>query len=376
MPLNSSSVTTDSERELERAFGGNAGEFISWSVGSLAEFVSFNKTQRRKLAVVTSGGTAVPMERNAVRFLDNFSTGSRGSACAEVLLTTFQDYSVIFLGRKGAKMPFTRHLVDAAEGTAMGFAPAGEGRPGVVELRDTQAANAVTNLRAAIGNRRLHSISFTTVQEYLFSLKCISEQVKSLGRDVTYVLAAAVSDFYMPRSRISEHKIQSSGGGITLVLDRVPKCLGMLARIWASDAYVASFKVSISPAAYQSNLGTTCALLSDISYFSSRHVRYGMATHQLETDESILIEKAKRALSTYGVDMVFANTLEARYDIVRLVISDANREDHQHEIEKCIPVDESGVTILRRGHHSDIECSMMEALVKGHLAHRKRFADT
>jgi phosphopantothenate---cysteine ligase (ATP) len=270
MSLDTSSVTSDNESELERAFGGCAGEFISWSVGSLAEFVSINKGQSRKLAVVTSGGTAVPMERNAVRFLDNFSTGSRGSACAEVLLTTFPDYAVIFLGRKGAKMPFTRHLVDAAEGTAAGFRPADDGRPGIVELHDTQAANAVSNLRAAISNRRLHSISFTTVQEYLFSLKCISEQIKVLGRDVMYVLAAAVSDFYMPNSRISEHKIQSSGGGITLVLDRVPKCLGTLARIWASDAYVASFKVSISDSRMLKLFRyISCVVGADLSEFPS-----------------------------------------------------------------------------------------------------------
>jgi phosphopantothenate---cysteine ligase (ATP) len=75
-----------------------------------------------------------------------------------------------------------------------------------------------------------------------------------------YALAAAVSAFLMAKSRISEHNIQSSGDGVTLVFDRVTKCLGMLARTWAFDEYVASFK--------------------------------------LETDENILVEKAGRALST------------------------------------------------------------------------------
>jgi hypothetical protein len=98
-----------------------------------------------------------------------------------------------------------------------------------------------------------------------------------------------------------------------------------------------------------------------------------MTTDQLETDESILVEKARRALSTYGVDMVFANTLESRYDIVRLIMSDADREDHQHEIETCTPADEPGVTTVRRGHQSNIEFSMMNALVKAHSAHVERF---
>ena len=32
-----------------------------------------------KLVFLTSGGTKVPLEQNCVRFIDNFSTGTRGS---------------------------------------------------------------------------------------------------------------------------------------------------------------------------------------------------------------------------------------------------------------------------------------------------------
>lgn len=35
------------------------------------------------MVVLTSGGTRVPLERNCVRFLDNFSTGTRGSRLCE-----------------------------------------------------------------------------------------------------------------------------------------------------------------------------------------------------------------------------------------------------------------------------------------------------
>ena len=38
---------------------------------------------RRKIVLVTSGGTVVPLERQTVRYLDNFSTGSRGAFSAE-----------------------------------------------------------------------------------------------------------------------------------------------------------------------------------------------------------------------------------------------------------------------------------------------------
>ena len=37
------------------------------------------------VALVSSGGTAVPLEKQMVRFLDNFSSGGRGSACAAAL---------------------------------------------------------------------------------------------------------------------------------------------------------------------------------------------------------------------------------------------------------------------------------------------------
>ncbi len=44
-----------------------------------------------------SGGTTVPMEHNTVRFVDNFSAGTRGSASAEYFLAS--GYPVIFLYR-------------------------------------------------------------------------------------------------------------------------------------------------------------------------------------------------------------------------------------------------------------------------------------
>jgi hypothetical protein len=58
-----------------------------------------------------------------------------------------------------------------------------------------------------------------------------------------FYLAAAVSDFYVPKSKRSEHKIQSAGGGLTLELAPVPKVMGLLRSTWASDAFVCSFKL-------------------------------------------------------------------------------------------------------------------------------------
>ncbi len=66
----------------------------------------------KKVVLVTSGETTVPFEKNTVRFLDNFSQGTRGSASTERFLATEEDamegYSVIFLYRQGSLRPFHR----------------------------------------------------------------------------------------------------------------------------------------------------------------------------------------------------------------------------------------------------------------------------
>lgn len=41
---------------------------------------------KRPIACVTSGGTTVPLERNCVRFIDNFSAGTRGAMSTEQFL--------------------------------------------------------------------------------------------------------------------------------------------------------------------------------------------------------------------------------------------------------------------------------------------------
>lgn len=41
---------------------------------------------KRPIACVTSGGTTVPLERNCVRFIDNFSAGTRGAKSTEQFL--------------------------------------------------------------------------------------------------------------------------------------------------------------------------------------------------------------------------------------------------------------------------------------------------
>ena len=53
------------------------------SVKNLSTFVATSIQQQRKIVIITSGGTTVPLEKNTVRFIDNFSTGARGATSAE-----------------------------------------------------------------------------------------------------------------------------------------------------------------------------------------------------------------------------------------------------------------------------------------------------
>jgi len=180
--------------------------------------------------------------------------------------------------------------------------------------------------KASDGGRRLLSVPFTTVFEYLALLRVFSQALggttaaAAAGRQIAIddtvastspsskevvsgggsggvgsralvVLAAAVSDFFIPKARMATDKIQSGGGGggassagLTVQFSSVPKMLGLLKSEWAPQATVVSFK--------------------------------------LETNENVLLAKAAGALRDYGVDLVAANNLATYREKVTLVTRD------------------------------------------------------
>ena len=95
-------------------------------------------------------------------------------------------------------------------------------------------------------NNRLLLLDFVTVNDYLFQLRLLAHCLQHSGGAALFYLAAAVSDFHIPQSRMSEHKIQSMGGGdtLTIVMDPVPKFLSHLVKKWAPFATIISFKVT------------------------------------------------------------------------------------------------------------------------------------
>ncbi len=89
-----------------------------------------------------------------------------------------------------------------------------------------------------------------SVSDYLWRLRELCEALQPHGTRAMVVLAAAVSDFYIPVDAMSEHKIQSGQHSQHLVLHlaAVPKMLGEIKQHWCPEATLVSFKLETDPA--------------------------------------------------------------------------------------------------------------------------------
>ena len=253
-------------------------------------------SSHEKLVFVTSGGTIAPFEKNIVRFMDNFSTGLRGSSSSEHFLK--KGYHVIFLHRQGSLCPFHRYLPSSQELiNALQTENGSETQSGKLYLRledDTALRRALADIAAV--QKQLLLVQFKTLDDYFHLLKGICCMLKPFKENVIVYSAAAVSDFYFPFSKMPEHKIQSDSEGLTLYLESVPKLLKTLVNDWVNNAFVVSFK--------------------------------------LETNEKILVHKAHTALRTSNHQVVIANALETRKTKVIVVTHDNDFTIELSEEEK------------------------------------------
>ncbi|BHF61754.1 hypothetical protein SprV_0100473000 [Sparganum proliferum] len=302
-----------------------------WALASarVADFVGRHRGHR--IVLVTSGGTTAPLELNTVRFIDNFSTGQRGAVSAEYFLKA--GYAVIFLHRRYSFVPFMHRISRGVKATYS--SPTTTTTTTAVD-NDTATTTteedcgpedgAVQELVTLVADHtrdftkfrdRLLLLEFFTVEEYMVKLRWLCRLVllqqppppppKPLEDDGDVArlrtpppppppliyLAAAVSDFFIPRDRLPRHKLHAGGveqagtadaaavavqvgadGSLTVHLSPVPKTLGLLTRSWARGAFVVSFK--------------------------------------LETDKEVLLTRAKQALEKYQTHVVVANLLHTR----------------------------------------------------------------
>ncbi|VDD90875.1 unnamed protein product [Enterobius vermicularis] len=276
-----------------------------FNVEEVKEFLERNKD--RKIALVTSGGTKVPLEKHVVRFIDNFSMGTRGAASTEQLLEN--GYAVLFFHRTESLKPYSRkfgNLFEKLEVDASGTVNV-KSMPGLVD-----AVKKYNTFES-----RLLMIPFQNILYYLETLKQLCSLLSPYGRSVLVYLAAAVSDFYISSENLPVHKI-ASNQNLKLSLDVVPKIIKNLVCDLVPEAFVVSFK--------------------------------------LETDEKLLVKKSIDALERYGHKLVIANLLDKRKEWVIFVTKGSQEyiRLNKDQIASGVEIEEQIIQKLKTMHEEHI----------------------
>lgn len=228
----------------------------------------FNNEKDGKIILISSGGTSVKLEKNTVRSIENFSTGKRGALCAEEFL--FHKYYVIFLYRDISLLPFTNHF-------------------SLNDFFDKKNNNNQEFQNLYEKNKKLYEkysnnivyIDYNDIETYLELYEYISKKLSIFGKRSVIFLAAAVSDFYIPKEKISENKIQSNEEGLMIQLFPIKKEIYKIKTEWNPNSFLISFK--------------------------------------LETDKDILFQKANKAIIKTKSDLIVANLLQTRYKVVYFI---------------------------------------------------------
>lgn len=177
-----------------------------------------------------------------VRFIDNFSLGTRGSASAEYFLDDelmgkngdSTKYAVIFMHRRHSLQPFARHFqvmhlvpesMRVVGGSLSGESgswldrfvikspdPVSNGAKDAPKSEICLSSNCpehdrllywLPKLEQVRKENRLLLIEFTHVNEYLDQLKWVSEMMGHIVQErAMWYLACAVSDFYIPEDKL------------------------------------------------------------------------------------------------------------------------------------------------------------------------------
>ncbi|KAF7326035.1 Phosphopantothenate--cysteine ligase CAB2 [Mycena kentingensis (nom. inval.)] len=214
---------------------------LTQDILGVKEFISRQAAAGRNVVLVTSGGTTVPLELNVVRFLDNFSAGTRG-ATSEYFLNA--GYAVIFMHRQFSLQPFSRHYSHSTN-PFLDFLTIENDTTCITDDKraDEHLLSVLRAYKSVQQAGTLHTMTFVTVNDYLWLLRAVSQEMSVLRRRTMYYLAAAVSDFFLPTQKMSEHKIQSGKGSLHIEMDQVPKILKPMVEEWTRDGYIVSFKL-------------------------------------------------------------------------------------------------------------------------------------
>ncbi|RAO72944.1 uncharacterized protein BHQ10_008956 [Talaromyces amestolkiae] len=282
-------------------------------------FVQLQLEKKRRVVLVTSGGTT--LENQTVRFIDNFSAGTRGASSAEQFLEN--GYAVIFLHRQFSLLPYSRHYSHSTN-CFLDFMDEDPATSSIVVRDEYQSfmRDVLRKYRYAKENNLLLVLPFTTVTEYMFELRALAHVMKPLGANALFYLAAAVSDFFIPRDRMAEHKIQSSEIPAHLTSSTgtsAPVAASAEDTIQDDDVYTGYNEEPSTTAAEEEHRSKKLIIdLDPVPKFLHRLVD-GWApegsyivSFKLETDPSLLVYKARTSLQRYAHHLVIGNLLSTR----------------------------------------------------------------
>lgn len=161
----------------------------------MSSFATHHAAAGRRVVLITSGGTKVPLESRTVRFLDNFSSGRRGSSSAEYFLDS--GYAVIFLHRHHSLYPYTRlfssiNMLDALQFRGEDGQSVKAGEVVVNQQVLPNIGKVLRRYQEVIEGRLLLPIEFNTLSEYLHLLKAAAQALSTIGRDKQHLRVAAL----------------------------------------------------------------------------------------------------------------------------------------------------------------------------------------
>uniref|UniRef100_A0A0N4ZFE5 Phosphopantothenate--cysteine ligase n=1 Tax=Parastrongyloides trichosuri TaxID=131310 RepID=A0A0N4ZFE5_PARTI len=268
----------------------------------------------QKIILITSGGTRVPVEKNTVRYIDNFSTGRRGSSSAEYFLK--KDYFVIFLYRDTSLKPFDRNLEGLTDYLIVNE------NDNTLTINNNEKKNKYVQVLKDKNRykEKLLMICYTELFEYVEMLKILLNLLKSFKKKAIIFLAGAVSDFYIDDKDKEDHKLQSRDGHTILKLTPVKKDDIISLLDTARDNFLVTFK--------------------------------------LETNEKILYMKSKRSFEYYKHNLVIGNILDKRnFEVILFTPKNDNELNEEiltlseEEIKKNIDIEEKLVESLTKMHN-------------------------
>ena len=262
------------ENDVDIFLRSNSHTLSNLNVSNLNNFIS-GIDLNKPVVLVTSGGTCIPLEQKPVRLLENFSTGLRGARSAEIFVK--KGYNVLLLKRDSSCMPFAETLQ----------------LPAVLSNKEGKFADILKQRKRFPSEQDLGApyfenlfiVNYWTIFQYFYFLRFICKRCSEFSSKFLLYSAAAVSDYFIPESEMSENKIKSGLECLELKLRPVPKALKHVLETWCPECYMVTFK--------------------------------------LETNDAELAEKCEKAFKTYNHHCVVGNILTTRRTTVQVFFAEA-----------------------------------------------------